>query len=64
MALKHPLTEQHKASLAKVLEGIPDMIELAQACKDCGLPTDDYLADAQRIQATAKALKDKFFPEG
>lgn len=58
----NPLTTQHCACLDRVLENSAKARKILQDCKECGLPTDDLEQQVNQQEATARAIKAKFFP--
>lgn len=60
--MNNPLTPEHCACLNKVLEQSGPAIDLAKACKECGLDSDEYLNQLTAQKDMATKLKAKFFP--
>lgn len=58
----NPLSDEHCQCLDKVLASVGPALELAKACKDCGLNVDEYEQQLQTQQQIATNLKAKFFP--
>lgn len=58
----HPLTQEHLDAINRCLQRCGPALELAQACKECGLPVDDMIEGLQEQQRVATALKRTFFP--
>lgn len=62
-APNHPLKDEHLALLNSVLENVPQAIQLAKSCQDCGLDTTDYIQQLEAQREMATRLKAKFFPK-
>ncbi len=58
----NPLTQPHLDKLNGILETVPLTLELAKACKECGIPTDEYIAQLEMQRDQARRLKAMFFP--
>lgn len=58
----HPLTQDHYDALCRVTGRCGKDLELARACKDCGLPFDDFIEQLTEQQRMSAALKSTFFP--
>ena len=58
----NPLNHTHCDCLNKVLESIPQALQLVQACKDCGLDVSEFEQQFQQQLEMAQKLKAKFFP--
>jgi hypothetical protein len=62
MAANNPLSQDHLKYLNDVLRSIPQARDLANKCKDCGLPVDEFLSQLDEQQTMATKLKSNFFP--
>jgi hypothetical protein len=62
MAAQSPLTQEHCDCLTKAIQSTSNTQQFLDACKRCGLPVDDLIADNQRQRDMAEKLKREFFP--
>ncbi len=60
--LINPLTEADRLAIEHVLTRLPEIHDLLQRAKACGLDVDDRLAKHEMHTAIATRLKESFFP--
>jgi hypothetical protein len=60
--IKHALGDEECACLDRVLQRTPALIQLAQACEDCGWDVSAARGALEEQQAIATKAKAKFFP--
>jgi hypothetical protein len=59
---QHPLTQEHCDCLTKAIQSSNNTSQFLDACKRCGLPVDELIADNNRQREMAERLKREFFP--
>lgn len=59
---RDPLNDGHCKVLDQVLESVPQALDLAAKCKDCGWPVDEFIQQLEAQKAMATKAKAHFFP--
>lgn len=62
MPCPNPLDPSVCTVLNQALQYILETQELAQKCKKCGLPVEDYEAKLEQQRQFAESVKREFFP--
>lgn len=62
-SVKHPLTDEHCECLDKVLQAVPEALELVRTCKDCGLDVAKIEQTLNAQLRMAQRLKAQLFPD-
>lgn len=62
MAAANPLSQEQCDCLSKVIQSASNTEQFLEACKRCGLPVDDLIADNNRQRDMAQKIKKEFFP--